>query len=280
MKTNKSSNYKWRIKKSSSKRRDAFLTLGIMIVGFIILVGLSLAHNQPEVSSYDGTSESLIELTNSANAESKYCTIGLEVRIDNADGDMKEFHQYTIDKEFGTTDTKYEYKSKDGEIKKEYWRRIDEEIYDMYLYIDDIDSYLNVLSDFEPVQIRPWLMFSSSTEYDLTADSVWGTDNIPCYVLYTTGKNDKYDTVIESIYINKDTYKLEGIITQGYSGSAELEIELEEHTIHDEHSHNEEALITFVRYDFDWSNDSNREIDMPINIITEEEYNTLYNKNN
>lgn len=275
-------------KKLSKGRLSAILLVLVLLVVIVTLVIVFKDSDTQKLLENHLTSEELEEKAIEAVNRCQYSTMLLDQQITLTD-DTKLLEEYMISAEKDGSKRTYTYISTDGSMLMQYWEKElaedgEAEHYDVYIYSESYETWVNTKLESEPIVNDLWSMLTSMHEYTILEDKQeWYVTGEECYVLQLLGSSDSFYAIYEEMYINAETLLPVGIVEYCVAeeeGSKtiddltedDLNINLDGYTaenIEVESSNYSEILRV---YQLNYSNEDMAMFDKPETFITDEDY--------
>lgn len=248
--------------KETNKEKRGMSTKGLMMILLIITIVVgAIAYaiyvdmkNENGIFQHELTIDEIKEKTYNAMQDYDFSAMTLKVNERVADeGDYT--YEYTIVSELNNSRRSYMYRDSEGEDMYQYWRRYitrldtdvdpivpdlsyDEEgsevapkenvdtSYVVYLYADDVQSWVKDVVAIEPVDTYVWDLTEAFGEYTLLSETnSWYDTGDECYVLQSIGAADDWAVIYEEIYIRKSDFLPMGIVVYAVSDNGENIVE-------------------------------------------------------
>ena len=282
------------------KRVKSITQVIFVLLMCVAMVLPSFLYQMSEAPTTKADALGLSDNAKKAINKNKYARVKMTVsESDGSFGSQRVLGEYLLYTERDSTDTYYEFSGGDYTT-KQYWTKSDsleetksylseyslnedgdlnpdniKDLYDIWIYSDEIDSYVRTYYDGTPITINTYscldntgdymLMDKTSDEYKMATAYLNQYADNECSVLYTIGSNDKYSNIIDYIFIDDSSYLPLLIVTIGTYGESSIKSG-------DSEVDDSGVTMKIVSYLYDWSNDNDYDINMPEDYISEKDY--------
>lgn len=276
---------------SESKKLTKGQLLGILIVLVLLAVVITCvvlfkSDNAKKLLEDTMTSEELEEKAIAATSQYNYAKMLLDQQITLSDG-TQVLEEYILSAEKNGSKRTYTYLSADGSTIFEYWDKdtsnTDTDQYDVYIYSEVYETWVNTKLTEEPVSNDLWGMLSVIDGYTVLEDKQnWYVTGEECYVLQLLGSSDDLYAIYEEMYINAETFLPVGIVEYCVAEDSgktikdlseeDLDLNMEDYEIENatiEASSYSELLRV---YQLEYSNEDLALVEKPETFITDEDY--------
>lgn len=271
--------------KLSAGQLFSILALLMLIVGVLAYGIFFNNEDAKKLMKVHLTAEEIEQKTIEAVNKYNYGKMLLDQQLTLSDG-TQYLEEFTISAEKDGAKRTYTYLTSDGSALVEYWdiyKTEDGDKYDVYIYSDIYETWVNTLLDEEPVGNDLWGMLNVIHGYTVLEDiEKWYVTGEDCYVLQLLGSSDIFHSIYEEMYINAETFLPVGIVEYCISEDSEktikdltnedLTLDMENYKIENieiEHADYYEILRV---YQLEYSNEDLAMTDKPETYISDEDY--------
>lgn len=248
-----------------SRKRKLIFVLGSLIGIVLIII-------------FAGTSPTVNDILVKAKGNMSRCNYGA-VQIHKLYSTPEESYRTSTALTFDLVDKRTESIIRDDESDLYQFWYDKGDVYETYVYSEDVDSYVQFFLDEEPYSMNIWGVLDDMSKYALQKDrDVW--DDKECYTFLWQGTAEGWPIIYELLYIDVESYLPVAIVTYA-SQSTDTDTTNIIMTgssfsgIVDEIKGSEQNEV-FVVHEFEYSKEPIEILLTPEEYLTEEEYNFMW----
>ena len=269
--------------KLSPKSIAIISALFIALIIVIVIIVVYSVDSSKYLGAVEYTSSEIAEKSRTTTGEYEYALLVLDQEAYSA-GESIGIEEYVLSSERDGTKRTYTYLNTDGSILSEWWDAGNEEgKYDVYIYSDEFETWVNTEMTEEPIPNDIWRMFDIMSQYTVLPETgEWYDTGDECYVLQLIGNSDGYYAIYEEIYIRCADFMPMGIIeycvdTEDNDRVDELNpddfnIDGSDYTVTDAEITSSEYNELIRKYSILFSHEDQQLFDKPKTYISDEDY--------
>ena len=222
------------MKKDKSLKKNYVVALAVLmsfLVIILIVIAIASVDGMKYLSMNELSPELLADWSKRSASNYEYAVLVMDQQSNLEDIDEPLIEEHILSAERTGSRRAYVYMTGSDNIQSEWWEEKELEDsgtkgYDVYLFSNEYQTWVNTELEEEPVPNDIWSMFDVISGYTLLPETnVWYDTGDECFVLQLIGSSDGFDWVYEELYVRCDDYLPVGIIEYCVAEGEENHIE-------------------------------------------------------